>query len=148
MTTPLAAKIAREYGTPCAVIDMDRVERNIARMADYCRQHGIALRPHTKSHKSKLLAQKQLDAGAVGLTVAKPGEARVMSELGAEVLIAYPSVTRASLDSIREGLAEANMIVAIDSLEAVERLRAAQPQLDRTGGLHAAAAWSAVATGP
>ena len=39
MTTPLAAKIAREYGTPCAVIDMDRVERNIARIQAACVRH-------------------------------------------------------------------------------------------------------------
>ncbi len=114
-----------ELDTPCTLIAAEVVERNIARMANYCRQHGIALRPHTKTHKSKLIAQKQLDAGAVGLTVAKPGEARVMSELGADVLVAYPSVTRASLESIRQGLTDSKVIVAIDSMEAVERLDAA-----------------------
>ena len=45
MTTPLAAKIAREYGTPCAVIDMDRVERNIARIQAACDAAGVANRP-------------------------------------------------------------------------------------------------------
>jgi D-serine deaminase-like pyridoxal phosphate-dependent protein len=59
MTTPLAAKIAREYGTPCAVIDMDRVERNIARIQVACDTAGVANRPHIKTHKSPLLAQMQ-----------------------------------------------------------------------------------------
>src|SRR2546421_98969 len=45
MTTPLAAKIARDYGTPAAVIDMDRVERNIARIQPACDAAGLAGRP-------------------------------------------------------------------------------------------------------
>src|SRR6188768_1790238 len=89
-----------ELDTPCTLIAAEVVERNIARMADYCRQHGIALRPHTKTHKSTRIGQIQLDAGAAGLTVAKPGEADIMSTLGAEVLIAYPSVTPASLKAV------------------------------------------------
>ena len=55
MTTPLAAKIAREYGTPCAVIDMDRVERNIARIQVACDAAGVANRPHVKTHKLPFL---------------------------------------------------------------------------------------------
>ena len=57
MTTPLAAKIAREYGTPVAVIDMDRVERNIARIQAACDAAGVANRPHIKTHKSPMLAK-------------------------------------------------------------------------------------------
>ena len=75
MTTPLAAKIAREYGTPCAVIDMDRVERNIARIQVACDTAGVANRPHIKTHKSPLLAQMQVAAGAKGITCQKIGEA-------------------------------------------------------------------------
>jgi D-serine deaminase-like pyridoxal phosphate-dependent protein len=111
-----------ELDTPCTIIAGNVVERNIQRMAEYCRRHGIALRPHTKTHKSQRIAQLQLDAGAVGLTVAKPGEAQVMCELGAEVLIAYPSVTKASLSAVRSAVAETNMIVALDSAEAAARL--------------------------
>jgi D-serine deaminase-like pyridoxal phosphate-dependent protein len=94
-------------------------------MAEYCRAHGLALRPHTKTHKSQRIARMQLDAGAVGLTVAKPGEASVMAALHADTLIAYPSVTSASLKAIRDGVAEGDMIVALDSLEAAVRLEAA-----------------------
>jgi D-serine deaminase-like pyridoxal phosphate-dependent protein len=77
----------------------------------------------------------QLDAGAVGLAVAKPGEAQVMSALGAEVLVAYPSVTRASLNAVRAGLAAANTIVALDSVEAVTRLDDALAGSDRRAGV-------------
>lgn len=124
-----------ELDTPCTLIAAEVVARNIARMADYCRQHGIALRPHTKTHKSKRIARMQLDAGAVGLTVAKPGEADVMSELGAEVLVAYPSVTSASLRAIERTLDESNVIVALDSLEAVERLEEALARSSSRAGV-------------
>src|SRR5262249_60042073 len=90
MTTPLAAKIAKEYGTPCAVIDMDRVERNIARIQAACDAAGVANRPHIKTHKSPLLAQMQVKAGARGITCQKIGEAEIMAEAGIDdILISY-----------------------------------------------------------
>ncbi|MGE5158234.1 MAG: D-TA family PLP-dependent enzyme [Gemmatimonas sp.] len=90
MTTPLAAKIAREYGTPCAVIDMDRVERNIARIQAACDAAGVANRPHIKTHKNPMLAKIQVAAGAKGITCQKLGEAEVMAEAGLnDILISY-----------------------------------------------------------
>jgi hypothetical protein len=74
MTTALAAKIARDYGTPAAVIDMDRVERNIARIQAACDTAGVANRPHIKTHKSPMLAKLQIAAGARGITCQKLGE--------------------------------------------------------------------------
>ena len=73
MTTPLAAKIASEYGTPVAVIDMDKVERNIARVQATCAAAFVANRPHIKTHKSPLLAKMQVAAGAHGITCQKLG---------------------------------------------------------------------------
>lgn len=108
--------------TPALLIDDVVLSRNISRMADYCRQHNLALRPHTKTHKSLEIARRQLEAGAVGLTVAKPGEARVMDETGATLLIAYPPITPASLTAIEELHWRGEIIVALDSLVAVERL--------------------------
>ena len=90
MTTPLAAKIALEYGTPCAVIDMDKVERNIARIQAACDAAGVANRPHIKTHKSPLLAQMQVKAGAKGITCQKLGEAEIMADAGIDdILIAH-----------------------------------------------------------
>ena len=90
MTTPLAQKIAREYGTPAAVIDMDRVERNIARVQAQCDAAGVANRPHIKTHKSPMLAALQRDAGARGITCQKLGEAEVMADGGLDdILISY-----------------------------------------------------------
>ena len=64
--------------TPAPIVDLDRLERNIARMAAYAESHGIALRPHIKTHKATGVAAQQVAAGAVGLTCATPAEA-VMS---------------------------------------------------------------------
>src|ERR1700743_2058426 len=90
MTTPLAARIAREFGTPVAVIDMDRVERNIARVQKTCDEAGVANRPHIKTKKSPMLAKMQIAAGAKGITCQKIGEAEVMADAGIDnILISY-----------------------------------------------------------
>ena len=90
MTTPLAAKIAREYGTPCAVIDMDKVERNIARIQKACDDAGVANRPHIKTHKNPTIAKMQVAAGAKGITCQKIGEAEIMANAGIDdILISY-----------------------------------------------------------
>ena len=71
-----------EIDTPALLIDLDIVERNVAEMAAVARDAGVALRPHTKTHKSPEIAGMQVGAGATGLTVAKLGEAEVMADAG------------------------------------------------------------------
>lgn len=63
--------------TPVATVDLDAVERNIARMQGYCDEHGLAFRPHIKTHKLPAIAHMQMRAGAVGITCQKLGEAEV-----------------------------------------------------------------------
>ena len=60
----------QQVSTPSLIIDLDVMERNLSRMAEYTRAHGIALRPHTKTHKTLEAARLQFDLGAIGLTVA------------------------------------------------------------------------------
>ena len=66
--------------TPALVIDVETATRNAKRMADYAAAHRIKVRPHTKTHKSLRMARLQLDYGAIGLAVAKAGEAKVMTQ--------------------------------------------------------------------
>src|SRR4051812_16351210 len=116
MTTPLAAKIAREYGTPCAVIDMDRVERNIARIQAACAAAGVANRPHIKTHKSPMLARMQVAAGAKGITCQKLGEAEVMADAGIDdILISYNLLGDEKMARLGALQANANMTVAADN---------------------------------
>ena len=79
--------------TPAVVVDLDRVDARIGAMAGLMREHGVALRPHAKTHKSLAFAHRQLAAGAVGLTVATIGEAEVFADDGVEDLfIGYPII--------------------------------------------------------
>ena len=85
----LKQDLIEQFGTPCAVIDLDIVDRNIASLQSLCDKANLANRPHIKTHKSPMLAQRQLDAGAIGITCQKLGEAEVMAAAGiTDILIA------------------------------------------------------------
>src|SRR5258705_10745089 len=79
---------ALDLDTPALYVDLDVLENNIATMQEQCRAWGVELRPHVKTHKIPEIAQMQLDEGAIGITVAKLGEAEAMP--GDDVLDAYP----------------------------------------------------------
>lgn len=112
-----------ELETPCVLIDLDRLERNVARMADAARAAGVALRPHGKTHKLPEVARLQRAAGARGLTLAKVGEAEVFAEHGFDdIFLAYPIV---GADKARRLLRLAERIrvaVGADSLEGARTL--------------------------
>jgi D-serine deaminase-like pyridoxal phosphate-dependent protein len=105
----------RELSTPALMIDLDVVERNLDRMARMCREQGVGLRPHTKTHKTPEVARLQLDRGAVGLTVAKVGEAEVMAQAGFdEILVAYPVLGREKLQRLANLARERKILVSLD----------------------------------
>ena len=89
-------KIIKEYGTPCAVIDLDVVERNIQKAQNLCDKYGLLNRPHIKTHKSPFLAHMQIKAGAKGITCQKIGEAEVMAEAGIKDIILATNVLGAA----------------------------------------------------
>ena len=133
MTTPLAAKIAREYGTPCAVIDMDKVERNIARIQAQCDAVGVANRPHIKTHKSPELAKLQIAAGAQGITCQKIGEAEIMADAGiSNILISYNLIGEEKMARLAALQAKADMTVAADNATVIAGLPQAAKQSGRT----------------
>jgi len=111
--------------TPAVVIDLDVMDQNLARMAAYCREHKLLLRPHTKSHKIPELAQKQIASGAIGITVAKLGEAEVMLNAGiTDMLIAYPIVGEKTT-RLAQLAEQGNITVALDSEAAARGISAA-----------------------
>jgi D-serine deaminase-like pyridoxal phosphate-dependent protein len=94
-------KATSELETPVLTADLDAVERNIAGMQAYCDEHGLALRPHIKTHKLPELARMQLDAGAHGITCQKLGEAEVMADAGIDdILISFPLVGEAKAERL------------------------------------------------
>lgn len=112
-----------DVATPAVVIDLDIMERNLARMAAYCREHNLDLRPHTKTHKTIEAARHQLALGACGLTVAKVGEAEALAAAGAEeMLVAHPILGDDKLRRLAALTAQVRIIVALDSLYAAQQL--------------------------
>ena len=109
-----------ELETPVLLIDLDVMEANLQRMSDYSRQHGLDFRPHIKTHRIPEIAKKQVEMGARGITVAKLGEAEVMSEAGLDdLLLAYPLLGASKARRLREVLERARVSVALDSEESV-----------------------------
>jgi D-serine deaminase-like pyridoxal phosphate-dependent protein len=118
--------IPAEIDTPEIIIDRDVLQRNIERMATTVRAKGLHLRPHVKTHKVPEIAEMQLAAGAVGLTVATLGEAEVFAEHGAEdIFIAYPLwVGPRQAERLQRLAAKARIAVGLDSREAAETMAA------------------------
>jgi len=113
--------------TPAVVVDLDRLDRNLARAADYAANHGLALRPHVKTHKAPIVAAAQLRLGACGLTCATPREAEVMAEVSDDILVAYPPIGAARARRLAALPSGVQLRIALDSEDAArEMARAAR----------------------
>ncbi len=107
--------------TPEIVIDLGVVRANIGRAAAMAREAGVSLRPHVKTHKLPPIARLQVEAGAVGVQVAKLGEAEVMADAGIEdILVGYPLVGANKLGRLCELAGRVSVTVTVDSREVAE----------------------------
>ncbi len=112
----LKAEIARNFGTPAVVIDLDIVDRNIARLQRLCDEAGVANRPHIKTHKSPALAKAQIAAGAKGITCQKLGEAEVMVNAGiTDIVVSYNLISAARSGRLSALLKRAPIKVCADN---------------------------------
>jgi D-serine deaminase-like pyridoxal phosphate-dependent protein len=112
-----------ELDTPAALIDMPRYEANLQRMAECVSANGLALRPHAKTHKSITIGRRQVELGAIGLTVAKPEEAMVFWNAGfSPVFLAYPPIGDHKLERLRPAIAAGSLMVGLDDLWVARRL--------------------------
>lgn len=114
--------------TPALVVDLDAMERNLQRMADYAQAHGVKLRPHAKMHKSAALSRRQLQAGAVGVCVQKTSEAEALAAAGVhDIYISNEVIAPAKLQRVA-ALARAlharggRLAIAVDSRLGIEHL--------------------------
>ena len=114
--------------TPALIVDVDRLEGNIARWAAFAREAGVKLRPHGKTHKCVEIARRQVSAGAVGLTLAKIGEAEVMARAGVrDIFLAYEVIGGPKLPRLIALAREIRLRVGIDSVDGAGALaRAAE----------------------
>ena len=124
-----------EIPTPSIVVDDAVLRKNIQRMSDYAKQYNLELRPHTKTHKSLYAASLQLEFGATGLSVAKVGEAEVMADVCADVMLAYPIVDYHRCERIASLADRITVRVGTDSALSVERLAAAACRENSTVGI-------------
>ena len=112
--------------TPALVIDLDAMEKNLAAMAAFAREHRVRLRPHAKMHKSATIARLQVAAGAVGVCVQKTSEAEALAAAGVDdIYISNEVIDDAKLARVAALAARVRLAIAVDSLLGIERLAAA-----------------------
>jgi D-serine deaminase-like pyridoxal phosphate-dependent protein len=115
--------------TPVAVVDLDRLEANIAGLQTYLSSHGIANRPHIKTHKVPAVAKMQVAAGAVGITCQKVGEAEVMADAGlTDILITFNILGESKLGRLMALAKRITLSVTADSATVVNGLSQAAHQ--------------------
>jgi D-serine deaminase-like pyridoxal phosphate-dependent protein len=112
-----------ELDTPALLLDLDRLERNIAKMAEFFADRPVALRPHAKTHKCPQIALRQVAAGAIGITCAKVGEAEIMAAAGVgDILIANQVTGNVKIDRLTDLAARCDLMVAVDDVANVAEL--------------------------
>jgi len=106
-----------EIPTPALLLDLDRFQRNLGRMAAHVRRTGKAIRPHAKTHKCPEIARRQIAAGALGVACAKLGEAEVMAAAGIRgLLITTEIVPPSSIARLMRLVAEApDTMIVVDN---------------------------------
>jgi D-serine deaminase-like pyridoxal phosphate-dependent protein len=112
-----------EIDTPALIIDLDAFERNLDTMAAAAARLGVRLRPHAKTHKSPIIAAKQIARGAVGMCCQKVGEAEILVAGGvSDVLVSNEVVGVRKLDRLAGLARHARISVCADDARAVEQL--------------------------
>lgn len=115
-----------DIDTPALVIDLDAFERNLKRMADFVGKAGVRLRAHAKTHKSPIIAAKQMELGAVGVCCQKVSEAEVLVEGGiGDVLVSNEVAGAAKLDRLAALARRAKIAVCVDDPGNVAEMEAA-----------------------
>lgn len=118
MAQPPLGSTVDDLDTPALCLDLDLMEANIRAVAETCRRHGVAWRPHSKGHKVPAIARLQLAAGAIGVTCAKLGEAEVMAAGGVrDILIANMVVGPHKIRRLVELRRRADPIVCVDHVD-------------------------------
>ncbi|MFQ5651587.1 MAG: D-TA family PLP-dependent enzyme [bacterium] len=122
-----------ELDTPSLLVDLDRLESNLLRMAELAHHHNVKLRPHTKTHKCPEIARLQLEYGASGITCAKLGEAEVMAKAGLDdILIANEIIGVQKVERLLQLSRKAKVSVAVDSEYGTRSLNSALEQANQT----------------
>jgi D-serine deaminase-like pyridoxal phosphate-dependent protein len=115
-----------ELDTPCLLVDLDRLDANIAGWQAAVSAGGAALRPHIKTHKIPAIAHMQLSAGARGITAAKLAEAEVFAANGCDdIFIAYPIAGPIKWRRAAELARSCTLTIGVDNMIGARGLSAA-----------------------
>lgn len=115
-----------ELDTPCLLLNLDKVERNLDAMAAAFAGTPVAVRPHTKTHKVPRLALMQLQRGAVGVCCAKLGEAEVMAAGGVSgLLVTSELVGQAKIRRLLGLARQVSVMTVVDDAHAAEQISGA-----------------------
>jgi hypothetical protein len=110
-----------DIDTPAVIIDLDKVAANLAAAQNYADQHGLALRPHVKTHKLARFAQDQIGLGAIGITAQKLGEAEDMANGGInDIFLPYNILGAAKLNRLLALHNRVKLSVTADSSAVVD----------------------------
>ncbi len=110
--------------TPAPLVEVSRVVRNLDRMADYARAHGLQLRPHVKTHKTPVIGAAQIRRGVVGLTCATPREMEITSDVANDLLLAHPPMG-VKVQRLIDLPRSVSVTTALDSAEVIDHVGAA-----------------------
>ena len=127
--------------TPALVVDLDAMDRNIQRMADFARKHQVRWRPHAKLHKSAEIALLQQRAGAQGVCVQKVAEAEALAAGGVNDItitnqvIAMPKLHRVARMAALLAARGGRLGVAVDHIDGIARLAEAMAQSGSDAGI-------------
>jgi D-serine deaminase-like pyridoxal phosphate-dependent protein len=126
LTPPAPALIGdslSSVGTPSLLIDLDAFEANLRDTATFVAEHGVALRPHAKAHKSSAIALRQLEAGAVGICCQKLSEAYPFAAAGVrDIHVTNEFVGRDKLLMATQLASQVHLSVCVDALPQVRAL--------------------------
>ena len=110
-----------EIDTPALLVDLDALDRNIEKMAEFAREAGVRVRPHAKTHKSVAIAQRQIAHGAIGQCVQKVGEAEALVRGGVtDILVSNQVIGERKLRRLAALAKDATVALCFDSPEGVE----------------------------
>jgi D-serine deaminase-like pyridoxal phosphate-dependent protein len=124
---------ALELETPTPVVDLDRMERNLARWQASCDELGFSSRPHVKTHKCTEIARRQVELGATGLTCQTLGEAEAMAAAGLhDLLVPTNIVGEPKLARLARLLERATLTVAVDDARVLPGLARAAARAGQT----------------
>ena len=125
----LAGQSRADLDTPALLLDLDAVDANIAQLANWFRDKSCQLRPHAKTHKLPLIAQKQIAAGAIGITCAKLSEAEAFFRHGIrDILVANEIVGARKIERLMEVCRLGNLIICVDDVGNARAISAAAQQ--------------------